>query len=242
MVRKMVDGLKGFREWFGGYEENYVIIGGTACELLLNEVGENFRATQDIDMVVIIEALDANYGLQFWEYVKGGEYEYRNKSTGKPHFYRFTKPKKQGYPKMLELFSRHPDEIEFPSSARLTTLSLDDDVSSLSAILLDDEYYEFLRQGIKIIDALPILDAGHMIPFKAKAWLNLSKAKANGDNVDSKNIKKHQRDVLQLSTLLMPEYHLKLPSDIEADVNEFLAENTDDSEASMRIRAAFSLA
>lgn len=47
----MIKGIESFREWFSGYEENYVVIGGTACDLLMSEAGESFRATRDIDMV-----------------------------------------------------------------------------------------------------------------------------------------------------------------------------------------------
>jgi hypothetical protein len=237
----VVGGINSFREWFHGYEENYVIIGGTACDILMSEVGAEFRATKDIDIVVIIEALDAEYGRRFWEYVLAGEYKYRNKSTGKPQFYRFTNPKNSDYPKMLELFTRHPDGIEFSEDARFTPLSQEENISSLSAILLDDNYYELLKHGIKVIDTLPILDAGHIIPFKAKAWLNLVSENASGGHIDSKNIKKHRRDVLQLSTLLNPEYRLKLPSDIELDVIKFLGENADDEEAFNRIKTAFGL-
>lgn len=33
----MVRGIDGFREWFRGYEEQYTIIGGTACDLLMTD-------------------------------------------------------------------------------------------------------------------------------------------------------------------------------------------------------------
>lgn len=58
----MVRGLDSFREWFSGFESNYVVIGGTACDLLMGEAGEGFRATKDIDMVLIVEALSAEFG------------------------------------------------------------------------------------------------------------------------------------------------------------------------------------
>jgi hypothetical protein len=58
----MVKGINSFREWFRGYEGNYVVIGGTACDLLMGEAGETFRATRDIDMVLIVEALSAEFG------------------------------------------------------------------------------------------------------------------------------------------------------------------------------------
>ena len=66
----MVTGIDSFKEWFKGYEEQYAIIGGTACDILMTEEGLDFRATKDIDLVLIIEALDVNFGKKFWEYVK----------------------------------------------------------------------------------------------------------------------------------------------------------------------------
>ncbi len=41
-----------------------------------------------------------------------------------------------------------------------------------------------------------------LIPFKAKAWLDLKERKLNGDQVDSKNIKKHKNDVFRLALLI----------------------------------------
>ena len=66
----MVTGIDSFKEWFKGSEEQYAIIGGTACDILMTEDGLDFRATKDIDLVLIIEAVDANFGKKFWEYVK----------------------------------------------------------------------------------------------------------------------------------------------------------------------------
>ena len=50
----MVRGIESFRDWFHDYEDQYVIIGGTACDLLMTEEGLDFRATKDIDMVLIM--------------------------------------------------------------------------------------------------------------------------------------------------------------------------------------------
>lgn len=61
-------------------------------------------------------------------------------------------------------------------------------ISSLSAILLDDDYYEFLKQGKVTVDGVTVLDAAYLIPFKAKAWMDLTDRKAAGEHVDSKNI------------------------------------------------------
>ena len=45
----MVIGLDSFKEWFRGFDGYFVVIGGTACDLLMSEAGLDFRATRDID-------------------------------------------------------------------------------------------------------------------------------------------------------------------------------------------------
>jgi hypothetical protein len=231
----MVRGLDGFREWFRGYEHHYAIIGGTACDLLISETGGDFRATRDIDMVLLVEVLDTNFGARLWEYIKSGGYEHRRASTEKPQFYRFAKPVSQDYPHMIELFSRRIEKILLPGDAILTPLPIEDDISSLSAILLDDGYYEFLKSGIRITEGLPILDAEHLIPFKAKAWLDLTARKANGVQVDSKHIKKHKSDIIMLSGLLRPDNHVDLPESVREDFAMFIAANSEDAEKLQRI-------
>ena len=53
----MVNGIEAFRDYFAEYTDQYVIIGGFACDLLMEDAGLDFRQTKDIDMVIIIEAL-----------------------------------------------------------------------------------------------------------------------------------------------------------------------------------------
>ena len=77
----------------------------------------------------------------------------------------------------------------------ITPLPRDEDISSLSAILLDDDYYEFLKQGKMSVDGVTVLDAAYLIPFKAKAWTDLTDRRAAGEHIDSKKIKKHKNDV-----------------------------------------------
>jgi hypothetical protein len=236
----MVKGLNSFREWFRGYESSFAIIGGTACDLLMNDAGMEFRVTKDIDMILIVESLNAEFGSRFWEYIKIGGYEHRLKSTGAPEYYRFTSPKSPVYPAMIELFSRRIEGISLPPEATLTPVPIGDDISSLSAILLHLDYYDFLRTGIAITDGIPVLDAAHLIPFKAKAWLDLTARKASGGNVDSKNITKHKNDILRLSALLSPEFSIELPVTIAEDMQAFLA-RVDKPEMYIRTAVAFGL-
>ena len=236
----MVRGVYSFKNWFRGYESNYVIIGGTACDLLMGEVGEDFRVTRDIDMVLIVEELNAEFGSLIWEYVITAGYEQRLKSTGTPEYYRFIRPKSSEYPVMIELFSRRIEGITLPSDATLTPLPIDDNISSLSAILLDDEYYTFLRSGATVSDGVSVLSVTHIIPLKAKAWLDLTERKAKGDRIDSKNIRKHKNDIIRLSSLLTPDIEMILPDIVAHDMVMFLA-SVDNPETFIRTAAAYDL-
>ena len=219
----MVSGVESFRKWFAECTDQYTIIGGTACDLLMSEDGLDFRATRDIDMVLIVESLTPEFGRRFWEYVKAAGYEHRNKSTGEPQFYRFSKPSSREYPYMIELFSGRVDAIELPEDAVLTPLPLDDEISSLSAILMDTDYYQFLREGKIVLNDIPVLDAAHLIPFKAKAWLDLTERNRNGEHVDSKNIRKHKNDVFRLSILLTSDIRVILSAAIRSDLEKFFS-------------------
>ena len=127
----MVTGIESFKEWFKGSEEQYAVIGGTACDILMTEEGLDFRATKDIDLVLII-------------------------------------------------------------------------------------------------DGLTVLDASYLIPFKAKAWMDLTDRKAAGEYVDSKNIKKHKNDIFRLSALLLEGKSLHLPDEIAEDMLEFITKVADE--------------
>ena len=63
-----------------------------------------------------------------------------------------------------------------------------------------------------------------MIPFKAKAWIDLSDRKAAGESVDSKNIRKHKNDVFRLTELLdQSQEHLEnVPVTVRNDMRTFI--------------------
>ena len=144
----MVKGLDVFQGWFAEYADQYVLIGGTAATLTMEEAGLAFRATKDLDIVLHVEALTPAFGEAFWKFVEAGGYEIRQASdTGKPIFYRFQKPADDRYPVMVELFARAPDGLQPAEGSQLTPIPLDEAVSSLSAILLDEAYYAFIMAG-----------------------------------------------------------------------------------------------
>ena len=192
----MVPGLDSFREKFKNYTDYYTIIGGTACDILLSEADLPFRATKDIDMILIMKDNFPEFASIFWEYIKEGGYKCGWKNEQNMHFYRFTEGK-FGYPTMIELFSRKPGyllEIE----EGIIPIHIDDDTSSLSAILLNDDYYKFMMSGRRVVDGIGVLGAEHLIPFKMYAWINLLERKRAGEHVNEKDLKKHKYDVFRL--------------------------------------------
>ena len=218
----MVRGLELFREHFKAHNDKYVLIGGTACDISLESLGLHFRATKDLDIVLIVEALDAGFANIFWDFIKNGKYKNIQKSTGKKLFYRFYDPEDKSYPYMLELFSRVPDFLKNTAINNITPIPFDDEASSLSAILLDNELYTFLKNGIVNIDDLSVLLPEYIIPLKIKAYLDLSKSKADGMKVDNKDIKKHRNDVFRLYSALSLETRVTLPKSISDEFNLFL--------------------
>ena len=62
----MVGGINSFREKFKDYSNCYTIIGGAACDILMTEADTIFRATKDIDMILILEEKGHEFTEKFW--------------------------------------------------------------------------------------------------------------------------------------------------------------------------------
>jgi len=218
----MVIGLTTFQDHFKDYSDRYVLIGGSACTVAMNEVDQDFRATKDLDIVLCIEVLDSDFVHKFWEFITLGGYKNIQQSTGEKRFYRFHTPKDKTFPFMLELFSRLPDALDYKGNGHLTPIPVDDEVSSLSAILLNEAYYTFIHAGKREVDGLPIVGAEHLIPLKARAWLDLSDKKHQGVKVKGSDIKKHKLDIFRLYRIISPDIHVVLPETIGDDMKQFL--------------------
>lgn len=112
----MIKGLSKFREHFSDYKDNYVLIGGSACSILMDEAGLPFRATKDLDIVLCLEALTVEFVNAFWEFIRLGRYSTIKKSSGNKCFYRFTEPTENDFPYMIELLS---DQDSYSSKMNL---------------------------------------------------------------------------------------------------------------------------
>jgi len=226
----MVRGLDVFQEWFAPYADQYVLIGGTAASLTMEEAGLEFRATKDLDIVLHVEALTPAFGEAFWKFVDNGGYEIRQASdTGRPIFYRFQKPSDHRYPVMLELFARAPEGLQPAEGSQLTPIPLDEAISSLSAILLNEDYYAFIMAGRREAVGLSWVGEDRLIPLKAVAWLELTGRKGRGAKVDARDVRKHLNDVLRLSQLLAPTTRIPVDKKISTDLMRFLVAVVNDA-------------
>ena len=62
-----------------------------------------------------------------------------------------------------------------------------------------------------------------LVPFKARAFLDLSDRKARGEPVDSQHIKKHRNDVVRLVQLLIPDQSIAINAPLRDDLSRFVA-------------------
>lgn len=218
----MVKGLDRLRSYFEHYQQNYIIIGGTACEIRLESKGIDFRATKDIDMLLIIEAIDQKILAQFWHFIRDGGYEKQNIDQMERKFFRFTNPQADDFPLILELFSRKPEGITVPEDFHLTPIPTSEELSYLSAMLMDDDYYNFTIQNCDVLDGLKVANELALITLKIKAYLNNLQRKIEGHAVRENDITKHKRNVLKLVATLTGNELAICPDIIKTDIAGYI--------------------
>jgi hypothetical protein len=79
-----------------------------------------------------------------------------------------------------------------------------------------------VRQHREIREGIPIASTFALIPLKARAWINLTRSEANGEQVDSRNITKHRNDIFKLASILPGGSAPSLPASINSDLKQFL--------------------
>ena len=100
----MVKGIDLFRERLGAFSDSYIVIGGTACDLAMEGRG-GFRATKDIDMIIVTEKVDDAFAAALHQFLREGQYACYVTKDKKPHYYRFMAPKDSVYPAQIEMLS-----------------------------------------------------------------------------------------------------------------------------------------
>jgi len=217
-------GIERFHEFFRGFENQYVLIGGAACELIFTEQGALFRATKDLDIVLVVESITHEFGVRLWDFIHMGGYEIKCRSNGAPILYRFSKPKNSDFPYMIELFSR--GFLDWPTAYNVLPISFDDTISSLSAILLDESYYKLIVNGSQSLHGISLLRPEFILLLKARAFLDYLGRYMEGayehESDIRKSMRKHRDDALRLATILVPDLRVDLPSIIKSDLKKFL--------------------
>lgn len=217
----MIKGLERFREHFADRNDQYILIGGTACQIFLEENGLDFRATTDFDVVFCVEVIDLEFIDHFFSFIDDGGYQWFEKKEARDnHFFRFFDPSEDGYPEIIEVFSKKIDAIEGAHKAKLIVGG--EVLDSLSALLLEPNYYDFIHARRLEIDGVSLVDAPALILLKAKAWVSNTERLAKGEAVRPVDIEKHRADIYRLALTLLASDRVTLDGELAADMGNFL--------------------
>ncbi len=232
----MVKGLEMFRKAMMPYKENFVIIGGTACDIQLTGTAMRPRVTDDIDIIVVVERLTQEFVNAFWQFIHDGNYRVgkRINEVGASVYalYRFTlQDENLDYPQKIELLSWHSDLLGEPSGFHIEPIPTDELHQSLSAIIMDDDFYDFTVHQAEEVDGLLVANNLALIVLKVNAYLNLTKEREEGREVNGKDIRKHRSDVLKLVAAgAYPEPVVVVPKIYDA-IQSFVVDNEQNTKA-----------
>lgn len=210
-------GLKHFSDYFKEFQDDYVIIGGSAASVYLKDEGLAFRSTKDIDIVLITNNSKA-LNKQISEYVALGKYQSNEKSKNKPIYYRFSKPKDDQFPKIIEIFAHNDNQIELKEGQYILPIQSDEN-AQLSAILLDDEYFRLIKDNaIKSEEGYSIIGPEVNVCMKARAFRELLDR-----NDDEDKINKHKKDVIRLAQAIDETRPFSIQGAPKKDVQKVIA-------------------
>lgn len=205
-----------------GYLRNnancYFLIGGHAAALHFEKIGLEFRATKDYDIVLVTGLDNSSFSEEIARFITEGEYKnkYRNE---KKTAYRFEDPKSNEFPKILEFFVK---EGEYPQSLdnRLAKLDIEVNEEKISAIVLNEEIYEFAMKNVEIIDGLSLVSIDGLVALKSFAYFRNKELFEEG-KVKKDDYLKHRRDIVRLLSVTDND-------DIIANLPELLKQATKD--------------
>ncbi len=175
-------------------------------------------------MVLLLKAKAPGFFTRFWEYIREGKYDLKRRADEETtKLFRFERPGAgMDFPKKIELLTGIPD-LEIPSDIRIVHLEAGDGRYSLSAILLQDDYYNLVvTGGAETRNGMPTVRPDVLAALKAKAHLNLLKEKRMGLFVSAHDLAKHRNDVFQLAYLFRGRYEGELAQNVKKDMTEFL--------------------
>ena len=212
----MIQGIAKFQNHFKEYSHDYVIIGGLATALLMDNYGFLARATKDIDLVVISKENEV-FLKQLLLFIKEAGYKtkQRTNNDNRHNLFRFLESDNKEYPEQIELFAVHDEGSILLKDQHIIPIDTPEFYHYLSAILLDADYYKLLMQYTTVMDGLHIATPEVLIPLKMYAHLNLMESPHHYDG-------KHLKDVIKLSALLGDDSQVTLLGRPKEDIARFM--------------------
>ena len=212
----MIQGLAKFQTHFQNFSDDYVIIGGLATALLMDDYGFLARATKDIDLVVIAKENEA-FLKRLLEFIKVAGYQtkQRTDNDSRHNLFRFLNSENKEYPEQIELSVIHDLDSVLLQDQYIIPIETPEYYRYLSAILLDSEYYSLLIEQTTMVDGLHIATPETLILLKMHAHLNLIESPHHYDN-------KHLKDVIKLSALLEDDSRVALLGRPKEDFTRFM--------------------
>lgn len=224
-------GLEFLSDYMSDFKDDYVLIGGNACALHFTEVGADFRETVDLDVVLVIETIKEDFYKRLSDFLVSNQYEGKVFKGSNPGgaAYRFILPDKlraPNKPTQIELFTRKPeyfDNAMYPDG-HITPIQTGKAVSNFSAIILDDELYEYVLNSREIVKGVTTVNLECLLGLKSIAW------HSNQELFDAEKIKKHvdvikhPNDMLRIISILPEEeivYPRKLFESIQYSKSKF---------------------
>lgn len=196
-----VHGLKHFTDFFAQLSEHYVIIGGIATNHFLHANDLITRTTKDIDLVVLANP-NQLFADKLRDYVLKGRYQIETDSAGNKRNYRFRDPQEAAHPKQIEIFSTAPLDLALEPGQRVVPFVTSPGLESLSAILMDGDYFALVKSTNIVQEGVPLLSGDGLVPLKVRAFIDLDSRKRQGERIDQSDIKKHRNDIIRLTQTL----------------------------------------
>lgn len=225
--------IESFSRHFTDFKEQYVLIGGAACFAWFADHEPAFRATEDLDIVLILENLSLPFIERLLLYLEENGYQQWEQHFLNPDaesrkvMYRFMAPAHSHAPKQIELLSRRGELATLSPRCTLAPVKAMGEYTGLSCIVLDDAYYHFLRTEIRHRNECSLLSVPALMMLKMKAYLNLQSAysagEAHGSDRSSANIRKHRNDVFFMLLSLTADERCPLPPELQNDFNMFVS-------------------
>jgi len=202
----MVRGLELFSEHFEAYKDDYIIIGGLATAMVMKQLGFMSRTTKDIDLIILIDD-NEDFLKELLKFIKQGGYKTKQRTNhdNKHNLFRYLDPEDKTYPEQIELFTVHSDDSVILSGHYIIPVDTPESYPYLSAILLNDDYYNLLLENSDFIEDVHLATPLALIPLKIHAYLNLTEQ-------GSSDAKKHLNDVIRLAAILDGEKKIELKS------------------------------